>query len=141
MTPTTHTHHTPVPSITAPGGPALRIRQDDLPGTADARRFIGEQHDGVPMSMFLVDAPPGGGPRLHRHPYPELFILHAGTARFEIDDASLTATAGELLVAPARSAHRFTNVGTGRLQITAIHPASTMTTEWLEPEEPKPTPC
>ncbi len=86
----------------------------------------------MPVSLFLVNAPPGAGPRLHRHPYPELFVVHAGQACFEIDGDTLSATGGDIVIAPAETAHRFTNVGRERLRITAIHTSPTMNTEWLK---------
>jgi quercetin dioxygenase-like cupin family protein len=82
-------------------------------------------------SRTVVDGAPGAGPQLHRHPYPELFIVHAGRADFEIDGARTRATAGDILIAPATSAHRFTNTGDGQLRVTAIQTAPIMETEWL----------
>ena len=99
----------------------------------EAHRFIGADHGGLPISLFLVDDRPGAGPLLHRHPYAEVFVVHAGEARFEIDDLRLTATAGDILIAPAMSAHRFTNTGETQLRLTAIHTAPDMDTEWLQP--------
>ena len=32
-------------------------------------------HLGAGVSLIVVDAPPGGGPRLHRHPYEEVFMV------------------------------------------------------------------
>jgi quercetin dioxygenase-like cupin family protein len=131
---TTHPHHdSPGPSPSSADAPTLLIRAADLPGSPDAHRFIGDEHGGLPLSLFLVNSPPGSGPLLHRHPYPELFIVHAGQARFEIDGVCQTATSGDILIAPAGTAHRFTNVGRGRLRITAIHTAPAMNTEWLDP--------
>ena len=52
-------------------GPA-QIAQDDLPG-----RFEGADH-GSGVSFFLARTPPGRGPRLHRHPYEETFVVHEG---------------------------------------------------------------
>jgi quercetin dioxygenase-like cupin family protein len=133
----------------APGWPAtnpaqaspLLIRSGELPGSPEAHQFIGAEHGALPISLFLVDDRPGAGPVLHRHPYPELFIVHAGQAEFEIDRALLVATAGDILIAPAGSAHRFTNIGEERLCITAIHTAPKMETEWLAPRRAKGTPC
>jgi mannose-6-phosphate isomerase-like protein (cupin superfamily) len=119
----------------------LLIRSGELPGSPEAHQFIGSEHGALPISLFLVDDRPGAGPELHRHPYPELFIVHAGQAEFEIDRALLAATAGDILIAPARSAHRFTNIGEERLCITAIHTAPNMETEWLAPRRAKGTPC
>ena len=41
--------------------------RDDDPG-----EFQGH-HLGAGVSFIVVDAPPGSGPRLHRHPYEEVF--------------------------------------------------------------------
>ena len=133
----------PAPPATPPATPgALRISHDDLPGPAEAHLFIGAQHGGLPISLFLVNDRPGTGPLLHRHPYAEVFVVHAGEARFEIDDLRLTATAGDILIAPAMSAHRFSNTGETQLRITAIHTAPEMNTEWLQPTTgPRDTPC
>jgi quercetin dioxygenase-like cupin family protein len=108
---------------------------DELGGSRDARVFTGADHGDVPISLFMVDGRPGSGPAPHRHPYPELFVVHAGRAEFQADGERVQAAAGDLLVAPAGSAHRFTNVGTGRLRLTAIHTAARMETEWLAPEQ------
>ena len=121
------------PPTTPTEARSLLIRRCDLPGSPEAHRFIGAEHGGVPISLFLVDDRPGAGPLLHRHPYPELFIVHAGQAEFEIDGTRLIATAGDILIAPAETAHRFTNTGSEQLYITAIHTAPTMNTEWLQP--------
>ena len=107
------------------------IRRRDLSGSPEAASVHWRRARRSPISLFLVDDRPGAGPQLHRHPYPELFIVHAGQADFEVDGARLTATAGDILIAPAGAAHRFTNTGDDRLCITAIHTAATMDTEWL----------
>jgi len=136
-------HHSTTPSLTRPkAARSLRISHDDLPGPPGAHRFIGAEHGGLPISLFLVDDEPGEGPLLHRHPYAEVFVVHAGQARFEIDDVRLTATAGDILIAPAMSDHRFTNTGESRLRVTAIHTAPDIHTEWLQAmTAPKGTPC
>ncbi len=109
----------------------MLINPSELPGPAEGRYFIGADHGGVPVSFFRVDAPPGSGPALHRHPYPELFVLDAGQADFDVDASHLTARAGDILIAPAGAAHRFTNTGHDQLRLTAIHTAPSMATEWL----------
>jgi mannose-6-phosphate isomerase-like protein (cupin superfamily) len=123
----------PTPHCSMGAARALHIGQADLPGSPSARVFVGADHGEVPISMFLVDDLPGSGPLLHRHPYPELFVVHAGRADFQIDDVRLVAGAGDLLIAPTGSAHRFTSTGDERLHLTAIHPRSRMSTEWLDP--------
>ena len=111
---------------------SLQIRPGELPGPPEAYRLIGACHGGLPISLFLVDDAPGEGPLLHRHPYTEVFVIHGGEARFEIDAIPLTATAGDVVIAPAMSAHRFTNTGATQLRVTAIHTAPDMSTEWLQ---------
>jgi quercetin dioxygenase-like cupin family protein len=107
------------------------IKNSDLAGGGDT--FIGDDHGGVPISMFLVDSPPGDGPKLHRHPYAEVFVVHEGEAEFVLDDSAVNATGGDVVIAPPQAPHKFTNVGEGRLLMTAIHTAPAMDTEWLEP--------
>lgn len=134
MTDSNRVHQSPtLPAEPRTAVRSLRIRKDDLPGPPEAHRLIGAQHDGLPISLFLVDDGPGAGPMLHRHPYAEVFVVHAGEARFEIDEVRVTATAGDILIAPAMSAHRFTNTGEAQLRVTAIHTASEIETEWLQP--------
>ena len=135
-----HSHTSAASPLTAAG--SLRISHDHLPGPAAAHPFIGAHHGGLPISLFLVDDGPGTGPLLHRHPYAEVFVVHAGESRFEIDDLRLTAAAGDILIAPAMSAHRFTNTGEAQLRVTAIHTAPEIHTEWLEPTTaPRGTAC
>jgi mannose-6-phosphate isomerase-like protein (cupin superfamily) len=115
--------------------PQILFGPDELGGPDGARVFTGADHGDVPISLFMIDGRPGSGPTLHRHPYPELFVVHTGRAEFQVDGERVQAAAGDLLVAPAGSAHRFTNVGTGRLRLTAIHTAARMETEWLATEQ------
>lgn len=107
------------------------IRRSELPGPPTGRQFVGADHGDIPISLFLVDAPFATGPELHRHPYPEVFIVDAGQADFQIEDTHLTVTAGDIVIAPAGAAHRFTSSGDEHLRLTAIHTASTMDTERL----------
>ncbi len=107
------------------------IPSGTLPGNDTAHVFHGHEHDDVPISMFLVHNRPGDGPELHRHPYAEIFAVHTGEVRFELDDKMLTAGPGDVVIAPANSAHRFTNTGAGELTMTCIHAATEMDTDWL----------
>lgn len=107
------------------------VRGGTLPGSDSADVFHGRDHGNLPISMFLVHNRPGEGPELHRHPYAEVFVVHSGQARFELDDATLTAAAGDVVIAPAGAAHRFTNAGSSELSMTCIHAAAEMESEWL----------
>ena len=104
-----------------------------------AGRFEGAPY-GSDVSFFIVDAAPGDGPALHRHPYSETFVVQAGRARFEVGGRPIEAVAGDVLVVARGTAHAFRALGPERLQMVAIHAASRMQTMWLEegpmPEEP-----
>jgi mannose-6-phosphate isomerase-like protein (cupin superfamily) len=74
----------------------------------------------------------GGGPRLHKHPYPETFIVRAGTGLFTVGDEEITATEGQILVVPPDTPHKFTNLGPGPLETIDIHESGNFVTHWLE---------
>jgi mannose-6-phosphate isomerase-like protein (cupin superfamily) len=71
----------PAPS---PDGDAPVMEFDDLPHHQHAHEFVGADHGEDPFSVILVHAAPDAGPRLHRHPYPELFVVESGQARFQL---------------------------------------------------------
>ena len=106
------------------------IRQDALPLSRIARELIGSRHD-AGVCLLFVDAPPGDGPSLHRHPYEEIFIIEAGRCTFEVDGEEFEAAAGEIVIAPAGAPHRFTNTGDGPLRQIDIHVSPDFSTEWL----------
>ena len=64
---------------------------------------------------------PGVGPKLHLHPYDEVFIIQEGRARFFVGDQVIDAEAGEVVLGPAGLPHKFINLGPGRLQTIDIH--------------------
>jgi quercetin dioxygenase-like cupin family protein len=105
----------------------------DLPGSENATRFEGRDH-GATVSFFLSHHPPGTGPGLHRHPYEETFILEQGSATFTVDDETLEAEAGQIIIVPAGAAHGFVNSGNEALRQVSIHPSDHMVQEWLEPQ-------
>jgi mannose-6-phosphate isomerase-like protein (cupin superfamily) len=88
------------------------------------------------VSLILVHSAPGAGPELHRHPYPEVFVIEAGVATFRVADAEVVAGPGQIVIAPAGEYHGFTNSGRGELRLTAIHAASEFSTEWLARPDP-----
>lgn len=114
---------------------ALVMSFDDLAQTEHAYEFVGAEHGDVAFSIILVHAAPGAGPRLHRHPYPEVFVVESGEARFQLGDDTVVVRGGQLVVGPANVPHGFTNTGTEPLRLTAIHGAAEFDTEWLaEPD-------
>lgn len=87
------------------------IEAEGLPGGENAVRFDGHAH-GTGVSFFLTRNRPGTGPELHRHPYEKTFIIKEGEARFTVGEKTIEAVAGEIVVVPAGTAHRFVNTGT-----------------------------
>ena len=100
-------------------------RGDD-PGELQGR------HLGAGFSIIVVDAPPGSGPKLHRHPYEEVFVVQEGTATFTAGEETIQATSGQVVVVPAGVAHKFVNTGTQRLRQVDVHASGRFVTEWLE---------
>jgi mannose-6-phosphate isomerase-like protein (cupin superfamily) len=97
------------------------------------RLFEGAAHGGAGVSFFVVDAAPGRGPALHRHPYPEVFVVLEGIARFAVADREVDVHGGQILVAPAQLWHRFHNsAASSALRMLALHPAARTETEWYE---------
>ena len=81
---------------------------------------------------MVVDAPPGGGPKLHRHPYEEVFLVQEGFATFTAGEQTVEVKVGQVVVVPAGVAHKFVNTGAGRLRQVDVHASERFTTEWLE---------
>jgi mannose-6-phosphate isomerase-like protein (cupin superfamily) len=81
--------------------------------------------------VIAVDAAPGTGPRLHRHPYEEVFVVLEGEATFTLGDEQRLARPGDVVVAPAGVPHRFVNTGPGRLRQVDVHVSARFETEWL----------
>jgi quercetin dioxygenase-like cupin family protein len=121
--------------MTANRAPSI-IPIDDLAHTEHAHEFVGAEHGDVPFSIILVHSEPGVGPKLHRHPYPEIFIVHSGQATFQLGDASIVVEEGHVVVGPPDVPHGFTNTGPGELLLTAVHGAPQFLTEWLAGPDP-----
>jgi mannose-6-phosphate isomerase-like protein (cupin superfamily) len=83
--------------------------------------FQGKEHGGAPVSFFWVCSPPGGGPRLHKHPYQEIFVVQNGLATFTLGDKVTTVEGGHVVIAPSETPHKFVNSGSGVLELIAIH--------------------
>ena len=110
----------------------IRIyRQDELPKDVVTRDFVGEQHGGVGACVLFVDAAPGEGPRLHRHPYVELLIILEGTATVDDGESRHELRGGEMAVVDAKQPHGFVNCGSERLRQIDIHLSPKLITEWL----------
>jgi mannose-6-phosphate isomerase-like protein (cupin superfamily) len=114
----------------------LVIPLDDLAPTKHSHEFVGAEHGDVPFSIILVHSRPGVGPKVHRHPYAEVFIVESGEATFRLGDATVVVGEGHVVVGPPNVAHGFTNTGRGELRLVAIHGNPRFITEWLEGADP-----
>ena len=95
------------------------------------RDFVGERFGGVGACVLFVDAGPGQGPRLHRHPYVELLIVLEGTTLVDDGEAQHELRGGEMAVVDAEQPHAFVNSGEGRLRQIDIHLSPKLITDWL----------
>jgi quercetin dioxygenase-like cupin family protein len=119
--------------IVAYRGPMEILRYDELRNANNSLEFEGADHGGAGVSFFLVDAPPGRGPSLHKHDYAEVFIVLEGQATFRGPDGDVEVGAGHVVVVPAGEPHGFRAAGEGSRQVN-IHASPRFVTEWLEQE-------
>lgn len=111
---------------------AIRFfRSEELPRDVISRDFVGEKHGGIDACIIFVNAGPGEGPRLHRHPYVEMLIVLEGIATFDDGTAKRQVEAGEMAVVDAGQPHGFINSGDGPLRQIDIHLSPRFITEWL----------
>jgi mannose-6-phosphate isomerase-like protein (cupin superfamily) len=106
------------------------IRNDELPRGENSSVFHGHDH-GAGVCFFLSHNRPNTGPKLHRHPYEETFIVQEGDVLFTVGESTIDAGPGDVVVVPAGAPHKFLSRGATHRQIS-IHPVARMETEWLE---------
>jgi mannose-6-phosphate isomerase-like protein (cupin superfamily) len=87
---------------------------------------------GASITLILDHSEPGHGPRLHRHPYDETWVVHEGHLTFQLGEQRFKVGPGDIVIAPPGAAHKFTNDGPGRCDLVCIHASPTTITEWLE---------
>lgn len=97
--------------------------------------FHGFEH-GANLSFFLVHFLPGQGPKKHRHPYEETFILLDGEIEAIVDGQVKTIGSGKIVVIPAGTWHEFRNRSEKPLLMVNLHPVPKMITEWAPPMHP-----
>lgn len=103
------------------------IKADEL----EDRTLRGAEH-GATISLILDQSEPGHGPRLHRHPYDETWVVQEGHVTFRAGEERHQAGPGDIVIVPAHTPHAFTNDGPGRSQLVCIHASPTIIGEWLE---------
>ena len=107
------------------------IKRGQLPRSEIAHELVGAEHE-LDITLLFVDAEPGRGPALHRHPYAEVIIVQDGEADLTLGGERHVARAGDIVVVLPNQAHSFVNSGTGHLRQIDIHVSPSFTTEWLE---------
>ena len=110
----------------------LVIDREALPHDGQTYEFEGSRFADSEVSFIWVDMPPGGGVRLHDHPYKEIFVIEEGSATFTVGAESIAAHAGQVIVVPANTAHKFVNTGERALRQVDIHVSREFVTRWLE---------
>jgi quercetin dioxygenase-like cupin family protein len=90
------------------------------------------EDSGASISLILDESEPGHGPRLHRHPYDETWVVIEGHLTFQAGDERLAAGPGDIVVVPPDTPHRFTNDGPALSRLVCIHANPTFVTDWLE---------
>lgn len=108
----------------------------DLPsvrmnGEIMARIFDGSKHNGVTVSAFIVDLPPGDGPKRHVHPYEEVFVIVHGRIELEAGGEVRTTDQNEICIVEAGVPHTFTNVGTDNAVMVNIHANPSVITDFV----------
>lgn len=93
--------------------------------------LFGADH-GATISLIFDDSAPGEGPRLHRHPYDETWVVEAGTVTFQLGEERFQVGPGDVVIAPPGAPHKFINDGPGRSKMICIHASPSFRTEWLE---------
>lgn len=103
-----------------------------MPAESVFRQVEGRELGGSVSVLVTTIRVAGGGPKLHRHPYDETFVIRAGAATFVVDGVESVGRGGDVLVVGAGKAHKFANTGGGTLDMVNIHAAPVVVTEWLE---------
>jgi quercetin dioxygenase-like cupin family protein len=87
---------------------------------------------GANISIILESTTKAGvGPRLHKHPYAETFIIRRGWATFTVGSEQFRGHAGQVLIVPADTPHKF-STGPDGYEGVHIHAGVRFVTEWLE---------
>lgn len=125
------------PRIWLPGGrTAVSLDSMTLQAIEQATlphgNFEGYLHGSEVSVIFERVAEDGTGPRLHRHPYSETFVIRSGRALFTVDGEEFVAEGGQILVVQAMIPHKFKTLGADLYEAVHIHANDRFETEWLE---------
>lgn len=110
----------------------ILLNRDELPRDGNTYEFEGFQYQDTEVSFIWVDMPPGGTVRLHKHPYKEIFIIQEGVSTFTVGSETLEAQAGQVIIVPPDTPHKFANLSDQQLKQVDIHVNKEFITHWLE---------
>jgi quercetin dioxygenase-like cupin family protein len=97
----------------------------DLESGGRLQLLDGAEHGFGDVSIIVSEYPAGGGADIkHRHPHISSIVITAGQGRFVVNDETLDAGVGDIVVVPANAWHSFTNTGDDVLRIVGVHDAS-----------------
>ena len=85
---------------------------------------------GANVSFFIVQFSPGKGPKKHRHPYEETFIILEGEIEAIVDGKAETLRENNIVIIPAGTWHEFKNRSEKPVFMINLHPVPEMVTEW-----------
>jgi mannose-6-phosphate isomerase-like protein (cupin superfamily) len=111
--------------------PIRFVPQSELQVDGFSHELVGQDFGRVGACVIFVDAAPGEGPRLHRHPYVELLIVVEGTATFTDGVSFREVGPGEIAIVDPNQPHGFVNSGDGQLRQIDVHLSPRFITEWL----------
>ncbi len=103
---------------------ATVIPLEDLRRSPTAALFEGG--DELAVSIFVTEYARGQGPDPHLHPYPEVFVVQAGTAAFTVGGDAIEVAAGHVVTVPAQTPHAFEGAGDDTLRVVSVHPSGTV---------------
>ena len=108
---------------------------DRADGRADGENWI-ENYQELPasanISIILKSTARGGRrPTLHQHAYAETFVIRRGWATFTVGSEQLQGHAGQVIVVPANTPHKFSTGPDGHEGVH-IHANPRFITEWPE---------
>jgi mannose-6-phosphate isomerase-like protein (cupin superfamily) len=105
---------------------------ETLPCDGNNYEFEGIKFQDTEVSFIWVEMPPGGSVRLHKHPYKEIIIIQDGIAAYAVGSAIIEGHAGQIIIVPADTPHKFMNTGNIPLKQVDIHTSKQFITQWLE---------
>jgi quercetin dioxygenase-like cupin family protein len=100
------------------------LNLEQLPFVGMSYEFQGEKQD-APFSAYIVNAKPGQGPPLHTHPYVEVAFTLEGCATITVGNETREVKAGEIVIIPTNTPHRFVNSGGTLLRQIDVHASPT----------------